>query len=162
MQNVISLYIDVKTQTLTLMQGNNKLISYPVSTAANGVGEQMGSECTPRGDHIIRAKIGEGCEIYTVFQGRRPTGEQYSPILAAQHPQRDWILSRILWLSGKEPGKNRLGNVDTMRRYVYIHGAPDDQIKGTPSSHGCIRMHNQDVIDLFARVTVGTHVFIAE
>jgi lipoprotein-anchoring transpeptidase ErfK/SrfK len=112
--------------------------------------------------HKIRAKIGKICPENTVFVGRRPTGELYHPSLRAQFPNRDWILTRILWLSGLEPGKNRFGNVDTMRRYVYIHGCPDDDKMGIPSSHGCIKMRNSDVISLFDLVEIGTRVNIME
>jgi len=134
--------------------------TYTISSAKNGVGEIMDSECTPRGWHKIRAKIGEGASVNTVFVGRRPTGEIYSPELATQFDNRDWILTRIFWLSGLEPGKNRLGNVDTMRRYVYIHGAPDRVKMGKPGSRGCIRMRNSDIIELFERIPVGTKVLI--
>ena len=137
------------------------LAQYSVSTGANGMGEQNGSECTPRGAHIIRAKIGQGQPANSVFVGRRPTGELYQPALRAKFPQRDWILTRILWLSGTEPGKNRLGEVDTMRRYIYIHGSPDDVAMGAPGSRGCIRMRNADIIELFDRVPVGTPLDIS-
>jgi hypothetical protein len=133
-----------------------------VSTAKNGVGETNGSECTPRGKHIIRAKIGAQAPINTVFRARRPTGEIFSEALKNEFPQRDWILTRILWLSGTEVGKNRLGDVDTMRRYIYIHGCPDSDKMGVPSSHGCIKMRNQDIIELFSRVAAGTTVIINE
>jgi lipoprotein-anchoring transpeptidase ErfK/SrfK len=126
------------------------------------VGEAFGSECTPRGQHVIRAKIGEDAEAGSVFVGRRLTGEIYQQSLANAEPARDWILTRILWLSGSEKGKNRLGQVDTMRRYIYIHGAPDELVTTTPSSHGCIRMKNEDIIDLYKRVSVGTKVLINE
>lgn len=134
--------------------------TYPVSTALAGVGEVNGSFCTPRGRHVIRAKIGAGQPVNAVFVGRRPTGEIYAPELEARHPGRDWILTRILWLSGCEPGFNRLGPVDTMRRHIYIHGAPDSVSMGQPGSHGCIRMRNEDILDLFGRVPVGTLVDI--
>ena len=120
---------------------------------------RRGQQCT-HGAHVIRAKIGAGAAPGTVFVARRPTGERYTPALGAAHPERDWILTRILWLSGTEPGRNRLGRVDTMRRYIYIHGCPDDIDITTPGSHGCIRMRNADVIDLFDRVEVGTRVAI--
>ena len=155
-----SVRIDIDRQRLELQAGGDVLGSYPVSTAANGPGEREGSECTPRGAHVIRAKIGAGAAPGTVFVARRPTGERYTPALGAAHPERDWILTRVLWLSGTEPGRNRLGRVDTMRRYIYIHGCPDDIDITTPGSHGCIRMRNADVIDLFDRVEVGTRVAI--
>jgi L,D-transpeptidase YbiS len=153
--------IDVPSQTLTLYDETGEILMQTnVSTAKNGVGEQTGSNCTPRGEHIIRAKIGARQPLNTVFVSRRPTGETYSPELGALYPQRDWILTRILWLSGLEPGKNRLGDVDTMRRFIYIHGTPDEDRVGIPSSHGCIKMRNQEVIELFDRVTPGTRVTI--
>ncbi|THF56521.1 L,D-transpeptidase [Pseudothauera rhizosphaerae] len=135
---------------------------YPVSTAANGPGELQDSGCTPRGRHVVRARLGAGAPVGTVFRGRRPTGECWTPELAAVQPQRDWILSRILWLSGCEPGCNRLGGVDSMRRYIYIHGTGDDQPMGVPRSHGCIRMRNRDVIELFDLVPAGTAVDIGD
>ena len=135
-------------------------ISYPVSTSRHGPGELEGSGCTPRGAHIVRACIGSGEAEGAVFVGRRPTGEIWSRALSEQHPGRDWILTRILWLSGTEPGRNRLGNVDSMRRYIYIHGTPDSEPMGIPASGGCIRMRNPDVIELFHRVRPGTTVRI--
>jgi lipoprotein-anchoring transpeptidase ErfK/SrfK len=153
--------VHLPTQTLELLDDAGRVVArYEVSTAANGPGEQRGSFCTPRGRHIIRAKIGAGAPENTVFVRRRPTGEIYTPELAARHPGRDWILTRILWLSGCEPGLNRLGEVDTMRRYIYIHGSPDEVPMGVPGSRGCIRMRNRDIIELFDRVAVGTPVDI--
>lgn len=158
------LYIDVDIgkQRLSLLHGDMVEKQYAIATAKNGPGEVNGSECTPRGRHIIRAKIGENAPVNTVFVGRRATGEVYQPALRVSFPQRDWILTRILWLSGCEPGKNRFGNVDTMRRYIYIHGCPDDDEMGVPSSHGCIKMRNSDIINLFERVDAGTPVYIHE
>lgn len=153
--------IDLNLQILTLEAADGQLLaSYPVSTALNGAGEQNGSGCTPRGEHFIRASIGTGLPAGTVFRGRRPTGERYSPELARQYPDRDWILSRILWLCGREWGKNRGPGVDTFRRFIYIHGTPDSEPMGVPLSHGCVRMRNPDVIDLFDRVGPGMTVFI--
>jgi len=153
------LLIRIPQQTLELFDDGGALLRrYPVSTARNGPGEQAGSNCTPRGRHLIRAKIGAGLAPGAVLVGRRPTGEIHTPELAAAHPGRDWILSRILWLSGCEPGFNRLGKVDTMRRYIYIHGCPDDAPMGAPHSIGCIRMRNADIIELFDLVPAGTQV----
>lgn len=142
-------------QRLRLIRGGRVRCDYPVSTAANGPGERNGSGCTPRGRHRVRLKIGGGCPAGAVFRGRRWTGEIYAPALAAAQPQRDWILSRILWLSGLEPGRNRGGARDTLRRYVYIHGCPDSEPMGVARSHGCIRMRNTDVIALFDAVPAG-------
>ncbi len=153
--------ISIRQQTLTLFDdfGGVKA-KHLVSTAANGVGCEKDSGCTPLGEHIIRAKIGAGCEPNAVFVGRRPTGEICTPELMAEFPDRDWILTRILWLSGKEIGKNRLGNVDTMQRYIYIHGSHESVQMGVIGSHGCVRMRNADVIELFDLVAAGTPVFI--
>ncbi len=151
--------ISLARQRLSLIAGDRSMI-VPVSTARNGAGARMHSECTPLGEHVIRAKIGAGQPINTVFAGRRPTGEIYSRELAGRNPDRDWVLTRILWLSGLEPGRNRLGDVDTMRRYIYIHGTPDRVPLGVAASHGCIRMRNADVVALFDRVEVGTRVSI--
>ena len=154
--------ISIPVQRLVIVDEGRVVKSYPVSTAKNGPGELMGSECTPRGWHKIRAKIGEGLPVYSVFKARRPTGEIYTPALANRHPERDWILTRILWLGGLEPGKNRYGSVDTAWRYIYIHGCPDELMSGKPESHGCIRMINADLLDLFERVAINTEVYIHE
>lgn len=152
--------VSVPDQALSLVRGETVEASWPVSTARNGVGEMAGSERTPLGWHTIRARIGDGRPENAVFRGRRFTGEIFSESLRREYPERDWILTRILWLSGLEPGFNRLGEVDTMRRFIYIHGCPDADPVGVPGSHGCIKMRNSDVISLFDRVLVGTHVLI--
>lgn len=154
--------VNIPTQTMTVYDNDRIVRRYLVSTGLNGVGELINSEKTPRGLHVIRAKIGGGCPENTVFVERRPTGEIFSPDLKLKFPHRDWILTRILWLSGLEVGKNRLGSVDTMRRYVYIHGSPDEAVMGKPGSRGCIRMHNPDVIELFDLINIGDQIFIDE
>lgn len=157
----MKLRVRIPEQTLEVLDETGQVsATYPVSTALNGPGEESGSQCTPRGRHVIRAKIGAGLPLNTVFVARRPTGEIYSPELGAAQPQRDWILTRILWLSGLEPGYNRLGSCDSMRRYIYCHGTPDEQFEPAPRSHGCIRMRNADLAELFERVAVGTAVEI--
>lgn len=156
------LEISIAEQQCRLWQDGDCVFSAPVSTALNGAGEQNGSGCTPRGWHLIRACIGDGQPLNTVFVGRRPTGEIYNSELAQAFPDRDWILTRILWLSGLEVGTNRLGNVDTMQRYIYIHGCPDSAPMGQALSHGCIRMHNQDLLALFDQVKPGLKVRIRE
>ncbi len=152
--------IEIEYQRLSLMQGQRCVMQWPVSTATNGPGERMDSGCTPRGEHRVRIKVGDGCLPNTVFVGRRPTGETYSEQLAAQHPDRDWILTRIIWLTGAESGRNRGTGCDTLRRYIYIHGAPDSAQMGTPGSHGCVRMHNADLITLYDKIERGTRVLI--
>ena len=154
------LTISISKQQLSLYRQGIMDKTYPVSTAKNGAGERMGSECTPTGWHKIRAKIGGDQPLNAVFIGRRPTGEIYTPDLKNQHQNRDWILTRILWLGGLEPGKNRYGSVDSTWRYIYIHGCPDELMQGKPESHGCIRMKNADVADLFNRIDVGIKVLI--
>ncbi len=154
--------ISLGEQHLRLSAGSAVLFEAPVSTAARGPGEEKDSLRTPRGTHVIRARIGAGAPLNTVFVGRRPTGEMYTPALGRAHPGRDWILTRILWLSGLEPGRNRLGKVDTMQRYIYIHGSPDEVRLGVPGSHGCVRMSNHGVAELFERVVAGTEVRILE
>jgi L,D-transpeptidase YbiS len=154
------IHISIPNQQLTLLFRRKSQAVYQISTASNGPGEKKGSNCTPRGWHRIRIKIGIGLPLNTVFVGRRPTGEIYSPALAALYPKRDWILTRILWLTGLEIGYNRGGDYDTLRRFIYIHGCPDTAPLGVPKSRGCIRMHNRDLMALFDQVTAGEYVFI--
>ena len=157
----MQILIDIPSQWLSLLADDGTCLRrYRVSTARNGPGERSGSHCTPRGRHVIRARIGAGQPLGAAFRGRRPTGEVWSPEMAAAHPGRDWILTRILWLSGREPGRNRWGDVDSMRRYIYIHGTPDTEPMGVPLSIGCVRMRNRDVVELFDLVPAGTPVEI--
>jgi lipoprotein-anchoring transpeptidase ErfK/SrfK len=159
----MKLRVSVAKQTITVVDSAGTFLrEYPVSTAKAGVGEIFGSFQTPRGRHLIRAKIGAGQPENTVFVRRRPTGEVWTPTLFKQFPERDWILTRILWLSGLEPGCNRLGCVDTMRRHVYIHGSPDTAEMGVPGSHGCVRMRNADIVELFDLVPCYSEVDICE
>ncbi|MDJ0738990.1 MAG: L,D-transpeptidase [Gammaproteobacteria bacterium] len=152
--------VDIARQRLTLLAGDDAIAHWPVSTARNGVGELADSGCTPRGEHRVRLLIGAGCAVNSVFVGRRPSGEIYSPELGRAYPDRDWILTRIVWLTGTQSGFNRGGSCDTLRRFIYIHGCPDSEPMGVPRSHGCIRMRNDDVIALFARLRVGSRVSI--
>ena len=158
----MNINIKIDKQILDLFDNKGQVFrSYSISSARNGTGQASGSYCTPLGAHIIRARIGAGFPENTVFVGRRPTGEIYTPALEKQFPGRDWILTRILWLSGCEIGFNRLGKVDTMRRYIYIHGSPDSVHMGKPGSIGCIRMRNADIVELFDLVSPGTPVNIS-
>ena len=160
----VQLVINIAQQTLTLYQHNKEVTQYTVSTAKNGIGSQQDSGCTPLGKHFIAEKIGANEPMNSVFVGRVPTGEIYSAELGKQHPERDWILSRILWLSGLEEGCNKgsnsQGDCDTYQRYIYIHGTPDTEPMGVPLSHGCIRMRNEDIMELFEQVEEGTTVTI--
>lgn len=152
--------ISIPGQSLALFEEGRELARYSVSTSRYGAGERKGSFCTPRGEHVVRAKIGAGQPLNTVFIRRRPTGEIWTPELGERFPGRDWILTRILWLSGCELGRNRLGEVDTMRRYIYIHGSPDTVRMGAPGSIGCIRMRNRDIVEIFEQVQPHTAVRI--
>jgi hypothetical protein len=156
--------IDSRLQRLYLWEpypdGDMLIREYPISTARSGLGEQNGSYCTPRGRHRIAEKIGDGQPLYAVFKARVPTGEVWSRDLAAMKPDCDWILTRILWLEGLEEGKNKGGTVDSHLRYIYIHGTDEEHLIGTPVSHGCIRMKNEDIVDLFDRIDEGTLVNI--
>lgn len=154
--------IEIEKQLLSLYLGQELIASYPVSTSKDGPGEEMESGCTPRGLHRIKIKIGDGLPENSVFVGRRPTGEIYTPELGANNPERDWILTRIIWLTGMEPEQNRGGNRDTLRRYIYIHGCPDSEPMGIPASHGCVRMRNCDLLELFDLVDTDTLVEIVE
>lgn len=163
-EGLMRVTVDIGAQSLSLWQGAALKKCWPVSTAANGSGEIRGSGCTPRGRHIVRAKIGAGAALGTVFKARRVARDVpvFSEAAAVQYSGRDWILTRILWLSGTELGRNRLGCVDTMRRYIYIHGTPHADALGTPASHGCIRMGNADIVELFDLIPTGTEVTLHE
>jgi lipoprotein-anchoring transpeptidase ErfK/SrfK len=156
------LRIELSHQRLICLREGRAVALYPVSTGRAGAGELCGSGCTPRGMHRIRLKIGDGCPENTVFKGRQPTGEIYRQALAEAEPDRDWVLTRILWLTGVESGRNRGGQVDTLKRYIYIHGTPEESLIGMPVSHGCIRMRNRDLLKLFDWVDNGTLVEIVE
>lgn len=164
-QQTGSPYLRVQTgvQTLEWISDQGEVVwRWPVSTARNGLGERRGSECTPRGWHQIRAKIGAGQPSDAIFRGRRPTGQIYNAALEAKHPGQDWILTRILWLSGLEPGFNRYGEVDTAWRFIYIHGSPQHGVDGSPRSHGCIRLNSPDMLDLFSKVSVGMRLLVQD
>lgn len=157
---MMHIHISIQEQSLTLFQENKELKRYAISTARNGPGEKLNSECTPCGRHVIAEKIGQDAEINSVFVGRVATGEIYQASLREQYPDRDWILTRILWLSGTEEGKNKGGDVDSHDRYIYLHGSPDDVEMGQPGSRGCVRMRNKEIIELFDLIEVGTEVVI--
>lgn len=154
------LEIDVARQSLTLWQGRTALETHAVSTASAGTGQREGSGQTPLGWHYVRAVIGDDQPLGSVFRGRRPTGEVHSPALAAAHPGRDWILSRIFWLCGLERGINRGGVVDSQRRYIYLHGTPESEPMGRPASHGCIRARDATLLRLVDFAGPGTPVWL--
>lgn len=135
-------------QQMECYRENSLCFTYPVSTAKNGLGEQKNSECTPRGWHRIHCIIGLENPVNSVFIARQWTGEIYDAELEQSYPGRDWILTRILQLEGMELGRNKGGDVDSLQRYIYIHGTPDTTSLDEPSSHGCVRMKNADIIEL--------------
>lgn len=159
-ENGVWLEIDTASQRLTVWEGERAGVSYSVSTGVAGTGQREGSGQTPLGWHYVRAAIGAGQPPGAVFRGRRPTGEIHDDALAAAHPGRDWILTRILWLCGLEPGHNRGGEVDSQRRYIYLHGTPPDQPMGVPRSHGCVRLRDADLLELFELAPPGTPVWL--
>ncbi|MCG8394045.1 MAG: L,D-transpeptidase [Pseudomonadales bacterium] len=159
-KDAMEIIINLSEQWLELR--GERTERFPISSARNGAGSASGSEATPLGQHVVRARFGAGLPEGAVLVGRKPTGETYSAALAGQHPDRDWVLTRILWLGGLEPGRNQGGDVDSFRRFIYIHGTPDTEPMGSPASHGCIRMRNADVIRVFDQVPVGTSVTITE
>ncbi len=159
---MITIRIHLDDQRLDLIQDGQVLQRYSISSAANGPGEAQDSGCTPRGRHRICRKIGAEAPVNAVFVAREATGEIYSRELGEEHPERDWVLTRILWLDGLEPGRNQGGGRDSRERFIYIHGTPDSEPMGEPRSHGCIRMRNDDLLELFERVEEGTLVDIAE
>ena len=150
--------IDLAKQTLSLPKFAK---CYVISSGKNGIGETENSGKTPRGWHKIAKKFGADQPKNAVFKARVPTGEVYDAHLAAQFPERDWILSRILWLQGLEQGFNLGNGVDTFNRYIYIHGTPETEQMGIPLSHGCIRMKNDDVIELYRLVDIEALVYIS-
>lgn len=152
--------ISAERQTLSCYEEEKLCHIFPVSTAKNGLGEQMGSECTPRGWHSIVSIIGNDAPVNSVFVGRQWTGEIYSQNLAEQYPDRDWILTCIMQLDGLEPGKNKGANVDSLSRYIYIHGTPDTTQLNVPGSRGCVRMRNSEIKILANWVELDTCVFI--
>lgn len=152
--------VSVSAQQLTLWQADKPTWHCAVSTGKNGVGFEKGSGKTPLGRHYVRAFIGKGLSPLAVLKGRRPTGEIWSPELAQTYPERDWILGRILWLCGLETGINRGGNRDTFQRYIYLHASPEDQVTGTPISHGCIRLKPDDMCFVFDHLGYGSVVEI--
>ena len=152
------LKISISEQFLDVIEDGESIRRYPVSTSAWGAGERADSLCTPRGRHVIHEKIGAGLPSGAVLVGREFTGEVFEAGMARHEPERDWIQSRILWLDGCEDGWNKGGDCDSRTRFIYIHGTPDREPMGVPFSHGCIRMRNADVIELFDAVDAGMSV----
>jgi len=152
--------VDISEQKLYLFcryeNGNEEVKIYPVSTSKYGIGNQAGSNKTPLGLHQIKKKIGDGAPQGMIFKARQQTGR----IANINAEIGDFVTTRIMWLSGLEPGKNSGRRIDSYKRYIYIHGTAEENKIGQTASHGCVRMYNSDVIDLFDRVTEGTEVYI--
>jgi len=138
----------------------NIVFQYPVSTSVRGTGNQTGSFKTPLGEHSIARKIGAGCALNEVFIGRQAIGALDELMAQNRDLPEDIISARILWLKGEQPGINAGEGIDSFQRYIYIHGTPEEDKIGTPASHGCVRMRNQDVIELFDHVDTGCRVLI--
>lgn len=152
--------ISIVNQEMSCFEQDRCINIYPVSTGKNGVGELKNSECTPRGWHKVHAVIGNEQQVNSIFVGRQWTGEIYSDEFALSNPNRDWILTRIIQLDGLEPGRNQGGDVDTLQRYIYIHGTPDSTTLGKPGSRGCVRMKNSAIIELAQWLDQDTLVYI--
>jgi UDP-N-acetylmuramate--alanine ligase len=150
------LLVESDRQAVTLVEDDAAVVTWPCSTAAVGIDAREGSGGTPPGLHRIASRIGEGAAKGTVFESREPTGEIWHAGLAA-----DLILTRILTLEGLEDGVNRGPGVDSLARYIYLHGTNHEDAIGEPGSHGCVRLRNDDIADLFARVAEGDPVVIA-
>jgi lipoprotein-anchoring transpeptidase ErfK/SrfK len=152
--------VDISEQRLYLIENSLIKASYPISTSKYGEGSIENSFKTPLGKHSIKEMIGEEAEINTIFTSRINTKRSATIIDQFQDTDNDYVTSRIMWLDGEEDGLNKGGNVDSFRRYIYIHGTHEEGLIGTKASHGCIRMFNYDVIELFNLVNIGTKVLI--
>ena len=155
-----NIVIDISQQRLYLYQGKVLEASFPVSSSKYGEGSKENSFKTPLGEHIIKEMIGEGAKINTIFSSRINTTRPAKVINEAEDSKNDYVTSRIMWLDGLEDGQNKGGNVDSYKRYIYIHGTHEEGLIGLKASHGCIRMFNEDVIELFNMVKIGTKVLI--
>jgi lipoprotein-anchoring transpeptidase ErfK/SrfK len=152
--------VDISEQRLYLIENSLVKASYPISTSKYGEGSIENSFKTPLGKHSIKEMIGDEAEINTIFTSRINTKRSATIIDQFQDTDNDYVTSRIMWLDGEEDGLNKGGNVDSFRRYIYIHGTHEEGLIGTKASHGCIRMFNYDVIELFNLVNIGTKVLI--
>ena len=155
-----SVKVVVSEQALYLYKGGEIVKTYPVSTSKYGTGNRLGSGKTPLGTHKVERKIGAEAPLYTIFRNRVNTKQLVAPNFSPRPSGKDFVTTRILWLRGLEPGVNKGGRIDSFRRCIYIHGTPDEGLIGSPASHGCIRMKNKDVAELFDAVPVGALVEI--
>ena len=163
MSEISHIIVSIDEQQLYCIDHQNNVIcDYPVSTSIYGIGSQNGSYKTPLGEHSIAQKTGSGCAINEVFVGRQPLGRLEQLIADGKPLPEDIITGRILWLQGQEPGLNQGDNIDSYKRYIYIHGTPEEDKIGSAASHGCVRMRNKDIVELFDLVDEGCKVIIQE
>ena len=154
--------VSVPQQRLFLYEHGVRTASYPVSTSRYGVGSLKGSEKTPLGAHRVRRKIGDGAPIGRIFRSRSDTGEDAEIVEEARPTDLDYVTTRILWLDGLEAGVNQGGDVDSFERFIYIHGTHEEGLIGRPASHGCVRMRNADVVEVFDRLPLDALVLITD
>lgn len=154
--------VNIQQQEIYVVRNDAIEKTYRISSAKNGIGNSAGSGKTPLGVHRIAEKIGAGAKPNTIFLGRKDSGKTATILKDPIDSEDDYVTSRILWLEGLEPGINKGKGIDSKQRYIYIHGTPEEGLIGTPASHGCIRLYNKDVIELFDVVSAGTLVVIAE
>jgi len=152
--------VSIDRQRLYLFQAAGQPRVFPVSTSRFGVGSEAGSNKTPTGLHRVAHKFGDGAPKGMVFKARRATGEIVPLITEPEDVPEDLVTTRILWLEGLQPGRNKGQGVDSFRRYIYIHGTQEEGLVGQPASHGCVRMLNDDVIRVFERLPEGALVSI--
>ena len=158
--NNIEIIVDISDQRLYLIEGSIIIESYPISSSKYGEGSIENSFKTPLGKHIIKEKIGSGAPLNTIFVARVNTNEKANIIRSLDDSEDDYVTSRILWLDGLEEGINKGEGVDSFNRFIYIHGTHEEGLIGQKSSHGCIRMFNNDVVKLYDIVKKGTKVYI--
>lgn len=158
--NIFSIETKLSEQKLYVMRDNQIFKQYPISSSKFGIGSEAGSNKTPLGKHIVREKIGAGAPINTIFKSRVDTKKIAQVCLEPKDTGHDYVTTRILWLEGIEEGINKGNGIDSYRRNIYIHGTPEEGLIGTPASHGCIRMRNKDVMELFDLIPTGTKVEI--
>lgn len=156
------LLVNIERQEMYLVKNDALEKTYRISSSKYGIGNQSGSGKTPLGVHRIAEKIGAGAKPNTIFTGRKDTGKTATILREPVDTEEDHVTTRILWLEGMEPGVNKGKGIDSKLRYIYIHGTPEEGLIGTPASHGCIRMYNADVLELFGLIQAGAFVFIAE
>jgi len=159
-QDSLWMQVSVAQQKLFLMNKKDTLRNYEISTSKYGLGSESGSHKTPLGLHRVVEKYGDGAPEGTIFKSRINTGRIAEIEMRPQTTKLDYVTTRILWLDGMEPGKNKGGNVDSYHRYIYIHGTHEEGLIGRPASKGCIRMRNNEVIELYELVPIGTTIRI--